>query len=320
MSHRLENMGQKKYEGLTSVNQRGDRHFNGVVRCVEEDLLIPLRWKKPRRCFVNSMADLFHRDVPFDFIDKVFAVMALCPQHIFQILTKRADRMEEWFREKGRIDPPQEDGNPFFETRHHVIGAMRLLGERNPAILDILKSLDGKYMAWPLPNVWIGTSTENQEQADNRIPHLLRCPAVVRFLSCEPLLGEIDLRKFLFSCCDACDGAGGYYPEWDPEGEEDCSRCDGSGVNENFPLEDLHWVIAGGESGPGARPCTIGHIRRIVQECSTAEVPVFVKQIGDKPVNREGEAHPAKATKGGDPAEWPEDIRVQLYPEVTTHA
>lgn len=96
MTHRLEKMRQQKYAGLTVLNNRDERHFNGTVRCVEEALEVPLKWRKPRRIFVNSMSDLFHRDVPFDFIDKVFAVMALAPQHTFQVLTKRPERMAEY--------------------------------------------------------------------------------------------------------------------------------------------------------------------------------------------------------------------------------
>lgn len=238
MTHRLEAMGQSKYAGLTVLNGRGERHFNGQVRTDEAALEVPLRWKKPRRVFVNSMSDLFHRDVPFDFIDEVFAVMALCPQHTFQILTKRPERAEEYFLHSRDTLGNKTDERVSMEAED--IG-----GERHQPL------------RWPLPNVWLGTSCEDQAGADDRIPHLLRCPAAVRFLSLEPLLGPIDIGK-------ACDPSA-------------------------FDLEEMlgggpDWVIVGGESGPRARPCNIEWIRDIVRQCKTASVPVFVKQLGASPI------------------------------------
>lgn len=289
MTHRLEAMGQSKYAGLTVLNPKGDRHFNGVVRTHHDALAVPTQWRKPRGVFVNSMADLFHDEVPFDFIDQVFAVMAVCPQHTFQILTKRPERMAEYLAtgEPNRLEE-------IYAAWHSVSGS--------PAEAE----------DWPLPNVWLGTSVEDQAAADARIPHLLRCPAAVRFLSCEPLLGQLE-DILLPAAID----------------HEDDDRY-------------IDWVIVGGESGRDARPCDIAWIRSIVAESREAGVPVFVKQLGCEWFQHEDDFQPdewpsgdarlwvdeatlstglvLRHPKGGDPAEWPEDLRVREFPKGVTHA
>ncbi len=309
MTRRLEGMSKapgfgryrsrkEAYQGLTielpqAAIDKGcgvnGRHFNGEVRCVEEALGVPLGWKRPKRIFVNSMSDLFHPKVPFEFIDKVFAVMALCPQHTFQVLTKRPERMAEYLR---CIDVGFD---VWFEASKR-------------------KSLDALNGPWPLPNVWLGTSCEDQAAADERIPHLLQCPAAVRFLSCEPLLGLIDLSAF-------------FSPGF----------CGGSDTAYTYNA-GVHWTIIGGESGPNARPCNVDWIRSIVRQCRDAAVPCFVKQLGafiqsstSEPWFGKGrtEAEHCGITrwftvdrKGGDPSEWPEDLRVREMPneERTTTA
>ncbi|MDD2750841.1 MAG: phage Gp37/Gp68 family protein [Acidithiobacillus sp.] len=149
-----------KYYGRTFTN----------VACHEDVLDQPVRWKKPRMIFVNSMSDLFHESVPDDFIDKVFAVMALAEQHIFQILTKRPERMLAYLNTPGRED---------------TIG--------NTAIPAIRPDCFG-VLEWPLPNTWLGVSAEDQETANARIPVLMNTPAAVRWVSAEPLLGPIDFE------------------------------------------------------------------------------------------------------------------------------
>jgi protein gp37 len=360
MTHRLEAMGQSKYAGLTVLNPRGDRHFNGVVRCHDDALQIPLRWKKPRRVFVNSMSDLFHKDVPSEFIYKVFAVMALTPQHTYQILTKRPDLMAEKLSEIAACDLAIRTlADVAWDTWDKAVA-----GElEKQDIKDNPRSKNGgeqftpkfdaywtkreqvwgeiEQRGWPLPNVWLGTSVENQKAADERIPHLLKCPAAVRFLSCEPLLGPVDLSMHL-------------------------------GIAQNH--EDLRgllsWVIIGGESGPGARLCNVEWIGDIVEDCKRAAVPVFVKQLGADAVTprtcgqskfhsyqhwvdkayswmagmgcqcfdthgnhcrsgkefieaRDNNRFPIticnplnlKDSKGGDMAEWPEELRVREFPQ-----
>lgn len=143
------------YEGLAH-RVGGEARWTGKVVLVEDKLTMPLRWKKPRMIFVNSTSDLFHESVPDEWIDRVFAVMALCPQHTFQVLTKRADRMQAYMT------------------------ARNGMGNRHAAL------------EMPLPNVWLGVSVEDQATADARIPHLLATPAAKRFVSYEPALGPVD--------------------------------------------------------------------------------------------------------------------------------
>lgn len=136
-----------------------------IVTRSEDKLYAPLRWKRPRRIFVNSMSDLFHDDVPDSFIARVFAVMARTPQHTYQILTKRHGRMRSLLNQPKFAELVQDLTDP-----------------------------TGLMSVWPLPNLWLGVSVESQQWADIRIPALLDTPAAVRWLSMEPLLGPVDLH------------------------------------------------------------------------------------------------------------------------------
>jgi protein gp37 len=316
----------KKRVYLQVVNQKDGRGAGGYgpksgwnrkVVTLPERLEEPLRWKKPRRVFVNSMSDLFHRDVPFEFIDRVFAVMALCPQHTFQVLTKRPERMAEYF---GRTDTPRRIG---------VAITVQLHGERavNEGYWPQAQR-DAWTCSLPLPNVWLGTSVEDQQRADERIPHLLRCPAAVRFLSCEPLLGPVDLEKASRRSCGLCGGTGVrfYGHEWKESGP--CPECGGNGLARlQVGWESgLDWIIIGGESGHGARPCDLRDIRSLVQQCEAAGVPCFVKQVGARPLvsidnpnnttQDTGRLVPGRISdaKGGVMSDWPSDLRVRQMP------
>jgi protein gp37 len=178
-----------------------ERYVNGFQPTVHEDLVdLPKKWKKPRTIFVNSMSDLFHEDIPESFIRRVFATMRDCPQHTFQVLTKRSKRL-----------------------------------------LRLGSSLD-----WP-SNVWMGVSVESADVM-SRISDLAEVPAKVRFLSCEPLIGPL----------------------------------------EGIPLDDIHWVIVGGESGPGARAMQPIWAESIQTQCQKADVPFFFKQWGGVRKHRTG--------------------------------
>lgn len=147
-----------------------------------------------------------------------------------------------------------------------------------------------------LPNVWLGVSVEDQARADERVPILLEIPARVRFLSCEPLLGPVQL-------CRGCPGC-----------PDDCGWTPGSNGH------GIHWVIAGGESGPRARPCDVEWIRSIANQCAEADVPVFVKQLGARPFFGPNPLVAAMHDrKGGDPDEWPADLRVRQFPQALCH-
>lgn len=294
----------KPYDGLVRLGEHGPR-WTGQARLVPHVLDQPRRWQRPRRIFVNSMSDLFHEGLSDSDIAVVFASMAAAPQHTFQVLTKRAGRMRAWFE---RID--EHRGGLVWS---HLLHQVRELAPQRPALeRSLTAALDAQdgALVWPLPNVWLGVSVEDQQRADERIPHLLATPAAVRFLSCEPLLERVWLdRKWL--------GAGSDCPECG-EGvfvDEDgcCATC---GADAAFFGVD--WVIVGGESGPGARPFNTAWAQSLVWQCRDAGVACFVKQLGADPYFDVGGISRSKVQltdkKGGDIAEWPEGLRVRQFP------
>jgi protein gp37 len=245
------------------------------------------------------MSDLFHEAVSDLFIARVFTTMALASRHTFQVLTKRPERMLKWFTGGAR---------PNIGVYNAAADILDGDWSRAPGDMASTRSSGGTW--WPLPNVWLGVSVEDQRAADERIPLLLDTPAAVRFLSCEPLLGPVRI-------CGGCPGCG----------SGDCGVLHSGGIG---------WVIVGGESGPNARPCDVAWIRSIVEQCKAAGVPVFVKQMGGNAASatkadhlgrsREGAPMGSAAIassplrmwlddpKGGDPAEWPDDLRVREFP------
>lgn len=229
VAHRFSGPG-RPYEGLTQAGPGGP-NWTGKVMLVPEFLGHPLRWVEPQRVFVNSMSDLFHPEVPFEFIGEVFDVMSTAEQHTFQILTKRPERMKEfldwWIKQH---DCPFSNESYFYLRR----------------------------------NIWLGVSVEDQKTADERIPLLLQTPAAVRFLSCEPLLGPVNLGKWLLS------------PGWNP------SYYDPDNIhgypNAEPTNEHIQWVIVGSESGPRARPMDEEWVKILRDQCVSASVPFFYKQ------------------------------------------
>ncbi|MBW3663549.1 MAG: phage Gp37/Gp68 family protein [Actinobacteria bacterium] len=258
----------------------------------------PLRWSKPRRIFVNSTSDLFHPRIPEEFIARVFATMAAAPQHTFQVLTKRPKRM------------------------HALLGGDYAAGLQT--LLEVAhdeREAQALYDAdWPLPNVWLGVSVEDAQRADERIPALIDTPAAVRFLSCEPLLGRLDLRDYLHGpgICERCGGSGSV-PVLG--GGAMCPACEYDNARWMGP-SPIQWVIVGGESGPGARPMDVAWARTIVGQCQAAGVPVFVKQLGSRPFHHVVAGVTdwpiSRHSKGGDPEEWPTDLRVREWPEAVS--
>lgn len=454
------------YKGLVERSPKGPR-WTGKIRLVPEKLEEPLHWRKPRRVFTDSMSDLFHEQIPTDFLDRVFAIMALCPQHSFQVLTKRAERMREYasdpeapFRVQRAMDAIRvdlemakisEQWRPVTRYEDDYLisnyGRVRSLKGREPALLKPRPDSRGRYLSvclcwlgktrehlvhrlvleafgraardgeevrhangdtqdnrianlswgtrgenmqdaarhgtagsymklqanldwktivqirerrsagarlqkladeygidkrqvsaiargkiykvaelqWPLPNCWLGVSVEDQKRADERIPLLLQTPAAVRFLSVEPLLGPVELDRY-------CLQQDGRYPFPKLAHEHRTTW-----------LHLLDWVIVGGESGPGARPCSVEWIRSVLRQCRDAQVPAFCKQLGSRPIIRYGDwkripismcwtgLEPAREgalgvpdddlgimrimdRKGGDPLEWPKDLRVREWP------
>lgn len=195
--------------------------------------------------FVNSMSDLFHPDVPDAFIDKAFAVMAMAQQHTFQILTKRPERMLSYLTAQ-------------FPSAHR---------DRRDRISEACGDSFGwsddqvdPVPNWPLPNVWLGVSIEDQPSADERIIKLLETPAAVHFISAEPLLGSVNVGIYLSR-----------------------TNMPGLSMMPGFvdPLPGIDWVIVGGESGPKARPMSPDWVRRLRDQCAVAGVPFLFKQWGE---------------------------------------
>jgi protein gp37 len=233
----------------------------------------PSGWRKPRMVFVCSLADLFHAEVPSSSIAEVWAEMSLSPQHTFQVLTKRHGRMRALLR-----------SGDFWEL---VSAARILLGA---------KPLPNETRA--LLNVWLGVTAESQQWAETRIPVLLDTPAVVRWVSAEPLLSPLDL-----TCCGGVNALG---RDWTPT------------TGTSHPL--LDWVVVGGESGGGARPLDLEWVRGVVTQCQDATVPVFVKQLGavwarDTRVGGVSVARYDKA--GSDMSNWPAGLRIREYPQLS---
>ncbi len=288
MAHRLGSMPMTPhYHGLTRTVNGNPVWTGRIAAAPEGPFLAPLRRRKPTTYFVNSMGDLFHEAVPIEQIDQVFAVMALCPQHVFQVLTKRPDRMREYMAKAlGRIAAAVQ---PLRTDSNRVVGP--------------LPHLSPGAVWWPLPNVWLGTSVENQATADDRIPALLNTPAAIRFISAEPLLGPVDLTLddlMYFDCAEDCD-----YRFYDyTTGVTECRRCEHS-----FKTEDvgLDWVICGGESGPGARPMHPAWARTLRDQCAAAGTPFFMKQMSV--VTPDGQR--------ADKAAIPADLHIRQYPNAT---
>jgi protein gp37 len=322
------------YEGIaTSMTtkyadgkQVTEARWTGEIKLVEDVVEQPIRWRRPRRIFVNSMSDLFHEKVPESWLDRIFAVMmvagiqrwhcsrehdcekANCASvradpkdaygpHTFQILTKRPERMLAYLRDDTVWCRVEEEAEKM-------------------GYGDALEGADGVLTgkagnAW-LKNVWLGVSVEDQAAADKRIPILLDTPAAVRWISAEPLLGPLELHDAFWRT----------------------TRTVTDEYESNPRTPRLDWVVVGGESGPGARACSVHWIERILEQCREADVPSFAKQLGARPTitnvnlhdwadhvtflgDGEGAASGRailRDSKGGDMSEWPEELRVRRFP------
>lgn len=233
------------------------------VRTHADRLDQPLRWKRPRKVFVNSMSDLFHPDVPDEFIDRVFAVMALAPQHVFQVLTKRPERMRDYLSSADVVQ--------------RVIHQAFKLDCEAGAWMNADHNIGG-YKIMPLPNVWLGVSVEDQAAADERIPLLLDTPAAVRWISAEPLLGPVDASRYMWPV----------HARW-PAKYESPEEAKAAGEEVTYHRQGLvgawckfiDWVVVGGESGPKARPMQGDWARSLRNQCAISGVPFLFKQWGE---------------------------------------
>lgn len=290
------------------------KRMEGLTPYVDEAelkaMLSPRRLPAGSKCFLGDMTDVFGEWVSFGLLFRVFRTIWSRPDVTFQILTKRPERMRKFFEMWDDLEGEDFDFHdargPAEVRKHHPSGRGEIfaqyvepLGEPPPgAAYPTFDWIEGP-RRWPrstaYDHVWLGTSVEDQHWADIRLPELLACPAAVRFISFEPLLGPVDLTTIRHGNDNDLPVLG---TQWGPD-----------------------WVIVGGESGPGARPCDIGWIRSIVEQCKAAGVACFVKQLGGRPYNGAnvfGEcavtAIPLRDRKGGALDEWPEDLRVREMP------
>ncbi|WP_428031538.1 phage Gp37/Gp68 family protein [Ancylobacter sp.] len=292
---RIERMQPGSHYAGTTLSLTAGAVWSGEFALAPDHILTqPLHWRRPRRIFVNSMGDLFHEDVPDHWIDRVFAIMALAPQHTFMVLTKRSARMRQYLVE---------------DRRHwRCMSVDGLFPQRTDAsrqARDRLARLTAPGVPAPLENVWLGVSTEDQRRANERVPDLLATPAAIRFVSAEPLLGPIDLTRV--GDLSTVRAAMPSIVAREEQGRPVTGRGSVSGFQveaigsrhssieyfqtpdhmggfsaaspRRFPRLDL--VIAGGESGPKARPVHPDWARSLRDQCAAAGTAFFFKQWGE---------------------------------------
>lgn len=275
--HRFSGEGER-HEGLTVLRKKGPV-WTGKIDLAYHRLFEPFKWTTPRKIFVNSLSDVFHENVPFEFVKAMFGVMAASPEHTFQLLTKRHERMVEFFvemRSRGRA--------AVLECLYWAGEVVRRLRDENKITagqakryLDKIEGASDR--SWPLPNVWLGVSAENEEMLQERVPKLFECDAAVRWISAEPLLSALPgLRGFLVA--------------------------NDNGVK-------LDWVVAGGESGYDARGMELSWALDIRDVCEETGTPFMMKQLGSVLA----EHFPGSGTKGTEKEAWPESLRVCDYPQ-----
>ena len=282
----------KLHNGRHKAYLAGKRLPKQYAKPFEEIQLFPDRLDDPLHCrakdakiFVCSMSDLFHEKVPFDFIDKVMAVIGET-RHIYQILTKRPERMKRYFT---------NEGQRLSKTLEYVRKR-----RKNKKLLWARR--------WPWSNIWLGPSISTQEDADRMLPIALKIPATVHIVSLEPMLERVDILKYLWprqKCVGkkGCGFTGASY-EFDNPKKDGAYRCPKCGKNHSYLCTDnIDWVIIGCESGPKARLCSNDDIRYVNRQCREAGVPFFNKQVI---VN-------GKCNKN--PKDWPADLRIQEYPK-----
>jgi protein gp37 len=286
-----------KTEGARRLPTQYDVPFT-TVQLKPERLEMPLRWRKPRKVFVNSVSDLFHERVPDEFIAEVFGVMAASPRHTFQILTKRPERMAAWF---GWVADRWPDLFPFGMPSDEPMDANVVLQFLRPDLMARI-STDEFAAPWPLPNVWCGVSVENTDVLW-RVEWLRKTPAAIRFVSAEPLLGPLVRSQLQCPKRRVSDGQRCIRPMGHPAG---CAVSWASSVTDfgqwppELRLDGIDWLIVGGESGPGYRPMDHAWMRSLRDSCAAAGVAFFAKQ----------DAGPRNEMP------LPPDLRIRQFPEV----
>jgi protein gp37 len=266
--------------GLT-IDTKAGPVWTGEVRFNDAVLLDPIKWKRPRKIFVCAHGDLFHENVPDEWLDKVFAVMALARHHQFQVLTKRPERMRDYVTAQVQGLRHVSDHVDRWQAQHLI-----------PKEIDPFRWWIGSPdRPITLPNVWLGTSVEDQQRAEERVPVLLETPAAVRWISAEPLLGPVDLTSIDLDGDSEMDALKprqwedeiadwrGSSDTWEEDFEDWYGRKISCCSGQMHPT--LDWIVVGGESGPGARPMHPDWARSLRHQCSAVGVPFLFKQWGE---------------------------------------
>jgi protein gp37 len=297
----------EQHRGLTVIGKKGPR-WTGEARLVESRLGEPLSWRKPKRVFVNSLSDLWHEAVSNETVARIFGVMAACPHLTFQVLTKRPKRMREWFswiaaegEEVLAAVGEKPDGN---DGQIAAACAMYVKEKDCGGLLTRAQFTCAVQQSWPLANVWLGVTAEDQQRADERIPMLLDTPAALRFVSYEPGIGPVRFDRI------GDDEMGATY---------DALRGCMSGDHEHSGGPRLDWLIVGGESAQGgaeARGLELDWAYSTIEQCRGYRVPVFMKQLGSR-AGSSGFNYKTADRAGANPSEWPADLRVREFPTLT---
>lgn len=281
------------HKGLTIVRPKSAKRpgidWNGKVRTLPENLSQPLRWKRARRIFVGSMTDLWHRQIPNEYIAAIFGVAAMASHHTYQFLTKRASRLPEWFawldeQSKTMEGHAQEiaraNGRRVSPDRR-VLFCIALAETYGITGYPMLADATRAYSAWPLPCVHLGVSVEDQETADERIPALLRTPAAIRWVSCEPQLGAVAFDTI-------------------------SSSTTGHGQALQSYSSALDWCVVGGESGSKARAFDVTWAREVLMAGRLGSMRVYVKQLGSNVRDRnDARFFDSGGTDVADKRAWP---------------
>lgn len=279
-----------------AINKRF--HLPQKVQFHPDRLDEPLKRKKPCMIFAGSMTDLFHKDVKDEWIDQIMAIIAICQQRIFQVLTKRADRLLDYFN--------RMVNDPIYKPCDYLLDGITdsdyykntgaTLEKQNAEKWDkwyARLTTTIKDVKWPLPNLWLGVTVEIPEYLW-RVEKLLQIRAAVRFVSLEPLLDGIVLG---LSKCSGCGATKKQCDDWKNGPMKSIACCP------DCNHQTLDWVIVGAETGPGRRPCKLEWVRSIIEQCAAAAVPCFVKQIE------------INGKISHDISEWPADLQVRQWPE-----
>ena len=296
MAWRLKCMGKPAYQEAVGA----DHKWTGNIVRQPGQLEKVLGWRNPRMIFWGSMTDIFNEKVPFEWIDEVMAVIALCPQHTFQILTKRIERAAEYYN----LNPDKA----LYLCTEGRVGRQTEKIAREKLGVDTSKTNWDMFWDWPLPNLRLGWSCSTQDDIDRMTPIGLPIPAAVHFLSLEPMLENIELLKYLWlrqKCVGqkGCGFIGASYDFNNPK-KDGTYRCPQCGKNHSYLITDsIDQVIIGCESGPNRRPCKLEWVEDLIGQCDDAGVQVFVKQIE------------INGKVSHNPKEWPKWAQRQEYPK-----